>query len=859
MKLRMLAAILISGATAVLSSCTDKIDNPAPVTPEDPTAATDYSQQSSWYQIPEITKAFDTFYIPATNYILSSYEDGAPDFAAIDNDEMIAGVKDEYEGHASAFADATNVFVPLYRQSGLKHEEDCWKQTGDMLTALTGTPYTDITAALDYYFAHYNEGRPFVIAGHSQGSAMTKLVLMNYFKAHPDYYKRMVAAYVIGYAVTKEDLKANPHLKFATGESDAGVIVSWNTEGAGNANAKNMVWMPGSISINPLNWKLDDTYAPASENLGSWMQNMETLKREITDVGADAQVNVERGVVVTNAKSDYNPFTNVFGPESFHNNDYGFFYNNIKDNVEKRIASYLIQNREITDGNYDKSLAVKCINGTFVGQKTDNVISYLGIPFVGQQPVGNLRWKAPVEYTPNDGVFEAYNYGKTPVQAAGDPAALYVQGEDCLYLNVWKTDEATTAKKPVMVWIYGGGFETGGTIDPQYDCYNLLRENPDIIVVTVAYRLAAYGFMHLSHLPDGKDYPDAQNLGIMDQMMGLKWVHENIEAFGGDPDNVTIFGESAGASSCSLLALIDEAHKYFKRAIIQSGSPIMTRSTEEAIAVTDEIMKALDCKTVSDLQKVSPRRLADKVGELYGIYQVLGWSIWPERDGKLLPKDGWDAYENGKAKDIALLLGCNKDEFNVFSAAFGPEKWNKWAADRMAKRAKLMTAEENALVESYVNSAPGADWEKTSALFSQSYFNAPAIRLSENQTKAGGKVFTYLFTPEASTPGVKSGHAIEQSAVFNHPELSVQIAGRAFDETFCKTMRKMWIQFAKTGNPSLTAEQSPDGKAKEWPLYDLGDKQVMVLDEQNIHPAKESDVKIVDWEKTYFLTKYYCN
>ena len=106
---------------------------------------------------------------------------------------------------------------------------------------------------------------------------------------------------------------------------------------------------------------------------------------------------------------------------------------------------------------------------------------------------------------------------------------------------------------------------------------------------------------------------------------------------------------------------------------------------------------------------------------------------------------------------------------------------------------------------------------------------------------------------------MKSGHAIEQSAVFNHPELSVQIAGRAFDEIFCKTIRKMWVQFAKTGNPSLTAEQSPDGTAKEWPLYDTGDKHVMVLDEFNIHPAKESDVKIVDWDKTYFLTKLYCN
>ena len=527
--------------------------------------------------------------------------------------------------------------------------------------------------------------------------------------------------------------------------------------------------------------------------------------------------------------------------------------------VEDLMKSLYGENKKITNGNYNKSLAVKCVNGTFVGQQADNVISYKGIPFVGQQPIGALRWKAPVDVVPDNGIYEAYYYGKTPVQADGDPAALYVQGEDCLYLNVWQSAKKSAAKKPVMVWIYGGGFETGGTIDPQYDCTNFIHENPDMIVVTVAYRLAAYGFMHLSHLPDGSDYPDAQNLGILDQLMALKWVHENIAGFGGDPDNVTIFGESAGGSSCTLLPLVSGAQKYFKRVISQSGSPIMSRSTEEAIACTDMIMAELGCKTVADLQKVSSSELASTVGRLLGIYQVLGWRIWPERDGRVLPVDPWEAYANGAAKDIEYLVGCNKDEMNTFSGAFGAEKWNKWATDHMAKKAQLMTDEENALVESYLKSAPGEDWEKTSNLFSQAYFNAPAIRLSENQTSAGGKVFTYLFTPEASTPMVKSGHAIEQSAVFNHPELCVLIAGRAFDETFCKTMRKLWIQFAKTGNPSLSAAQSPDGKAKEWPQYDLGDKRVMVLDEFDIHPAKESEVKMVDWERTYFLTKYYCN
>ena len=208
--------------------------------------------------------------------------------------------------------------------------------------ALTGTPYDDITAALDYYFENYNDGRPFIIASHSQGSAINSLVLKDYFKEHPEYYERMVASYMIGFSLTKDWLEDNPHLKCATGETDAGVIVSWNTEGKQNVeeNATNVVVMPNAISINPLNWKLDDTYAPASENKGSLIIDEQAGTVSIGDIGADAQVNTDRGVVVTNAKSDPIALAEYFGPASFHNGDYTFYYNNIKDNVAKRIETY---------------------------------------------------------------------------------------------------------------------------------------------------------------------------------------------------------------------------------------------------------------------------------------------------------------------------------------------------------------------------------------------------------------------------------------------------------------------------------------------------------------------------------------
>ena len=523
---------------------------------------------------------------------------------------------------------------------------------------------------------------------------------------------------------------------------------------------------------------------------------------------------------------------------------------NLNEIKEKLKEMYGGENKPITDGNYDQSLAVKCINGTFVGRKTENITVFRGIPYVGKQPVGELRWKAPVDAVPNDGVYEAYYNAKSAYgNGQLETGSLYYLDEDCLYLNVFKSDEAAAQKKPVMVWIHGGAFEAGGTVDPMFDCVNFLKENPDVIVVTIAYRLGVMGFLPLSHLPDGKDYQDSQNLGLLDQKMALKWVHENIAGFGGDPDNVTIFGESAGAASCSMQPLVPGSQKYFKRLIAESGSVNLTRSPEEGIGCTNKLMEVLGCKTVADLLKVDGEKLLEASAVNF-VHQM------PERDGKYLPTDSFAAYANGAAKDLEILVGCNKDEMNFFVSSFGKEGWDKWIAERKQEKFAQLPAEERALVNSYMKDVKGDYFQPDSSLFSQSWFNAAIIRLSECQTMGGGKCYTYYFTPESPDPIMKCGHAIELSVVFNHPEMTAD-TGRAFDETFCKTMRKMWVQFAKTGNPSLSADISPDGKAKEWPMYDLENKQVMVLDEFDIHPAKESEVKIVDWERTYFLTKYY--
>ena len=523
--------------------------------------------------------------------------------------------------------------------------------------------------------------------------------------------------------------------------------------------------------------------------------------------------------------------------------------------AQERMSALYGENHKIIDEKYDKSLAVKCVNGTFVGKRSENILAFKGIPFVGKQPVGELRWKAPVDYVPDDGVYEAYYFGTIPRQNLDhmQVGSMYPQSEECLYLNVWKAEDNFTEKKPVIVWIHGGAFEVGSTAEPREEGTNFVKENPDVIFVSLEYRLGVLGFFHLSHLPDGKEYPDAQNLGLLDQVKALKWVHENIAFFGGDPDNVTIIGQSAGGGSVSLLPLIEGSHQYFHRVIAESGSPVFTRSTEEAIACTNEVMDAFGCKTVAELQKVELEKVIHEAGAL------LGLRVWAERDGRILPLDPYAAYANGTAKDLDFLQGCNKDELGYFMFDMGLDFYNSFAAARKEMKLDQLTEEEKALVESYCENANDVspEYSAESRLFDQIVFIAPLFRMCENQTKAGGKTYTYFFTPESSVQYIRSGHAVELSTVFNHPEETL-VTGRRFDETFGKTMRKMWVQFAKTGNPSLSAELSPDGKAHEWPLYDPENKYVMVLDEFDIHVEKEAERKILDWDRTYFLTKYYC-
>ena len=206
-------------------------------------------------------------------------------------------------------------------------------------------------------------------------------------------------------------------------------------------------------------------------------------------------------------------------------------------------------NQQIT-GQYDKSLAADCENGIFVGTKKDDVIAWKGIPFA-TQPVGDKRFKKATDPEPSDKVYEAYYFGPScmqPIDPTGERSSLYEQSEACLNLNVWKNVNGAK-EKPVLVFIHGGGWLQGGTADPLYNGQFFAQHNPDVILVTVTYRVGMMGIINLSEFPDGKEYETSINNSIFDLVQSLKWIKENIAAFGGDPNNITSAGESEGGGA----------------------------------------------------------------------------------------------------------------------------------------------------------------------------------------------------------------------------------------------------------------------------------------------------------------------
>lgn len=311
--------------------------------------APDYSENENWLAIPEkLDKKVDLIYL----YPSSCTDPDADIICNIDNPFMIEGAKRNFAQQASAFETVANIYAPYWRQvNALKLPMMSYEEVDN---AEWSEPRTDVYTALDYYFENLNEGRPYFIAGHSQGSRLAYMVLEEYMKEHPEYYENMIAAYCIGDALTKSYLNKNPHIKAAQKADDLGVVISWNTEGPANKGKNSLVVAPESIAINPLNWCVDETPASADLNLGTFVNHLMDHGMDELDIKTDAVIDVERGsVMVMNpafekcaitAIPGFEAFEPVFGPASYHGCDYSFFYLNIRENANLRVKTWFEKN-----------------------------------------------------------------------------------------------------------------------------------------------------------------------------------------------------------------------------------------------------------------------------------------------------------------------------------------------------------------------------------------------------------------------------------------------------------------------------------------------------------------------------------
>ena len=302
---------------------------------------TDYSKPEHWLSLPlSSEKMVDVFYLYPTSYQKINATD--PNICDIDNPSMLKTSKNNLAGQASAFETVANIYAPYYRQVDARYVLSLpLEEQGKFIG---GIPVSDAIAAFDYYIKHYNQGRPFILAGHSQGSNIMLYLLSDYMKKNPKVYDRMIVAYVIGYSVTKDYLAGNPHLKFSKGPDDTGVIVSYNTE-APDVTGNNPVLLPGALVINPITWTRTEDPASAAENLGSFVSDEQGNFRTIMNF-ADARVDINRGVVVCSTVDveKLSPGNPVFGRGVYHMYDFPFYYYNIRENAAKRIESFLNKN-----------------------------------------------------------------------------------------------------------------------------------------------------------------------------------------------------------------------------------------------------------------------------------------------------------------------------------------------------------------------------------------------------------------------------------------------------------------------------------------------------------------------------------
>ncbi|NEA54618.1 carboxylesterase/lipase family protein [Streptomyces sp. SID13666] len=490
---------------------------------------------------------------------------------------------------------------------------------------------------------------------------------------------------------------------------------------------------------------------------------------------------------------------------------------------------------------------VRAAAGALRGSREEGVAVFRGIPFA-EPPVGSLRFAAPRPVPGWDGVRPAVSYGPPPPQGGALGMAALARdavGDDWLTVNVWSPEPGPRAGLPVMVWIQGGAYTVGMSGLPEYDGGRLARDGA-VVVVTFNYRVGLEGFGQIEGAP--------ANRGLLDQVAALEWVRDNIRAFGGDPDRVTVFGESAGGGSVAALLAMPRAAGLFGRAVAQSV-PGTFFSPELAADIATACATELGLRpTVADLSTVAPARLSaagDAVGakmaqwvERWG--QVAHRSIpySPVVDGDTLPVTPWQALAAGAARDIELLVGHTRDEQRLLTALEG--LLGQVTPDQAAAALQIFAPDGDG-ARRYRDGFPAAGPDELYELVHSDWlFRMPTLHLAQAQTAGGGRAHVYELTWSAPGMGGAFGacHGLDVPLVFGNldrgqPALLIGESPSPEAEALSAHMRAAWTAFATHGDPG-------------WPAYDTEQRLVQLFDTSPTVTAYPEETSRLIWQDHTF-------
>lgn len=447
-------------------------------------------------------------------------------------------------------------------------------------------------------------------------------------------------------------------------------------------------------------------------------------------------------------------------------------------------------------------VVVKTVSGRVKGEVEKGVLVFRGIRYAAP-PLRSLRFRPPTSPTAWSDVRPVLDFAPAcPQLVETDPTENNnsVMSEDCLAVNVW-TPAADGKKRPVMVWIHGGGFIEGSARNTWYDGASLAGRG--VVVVTLQYRLGAWGFLELSEI-GGQEFAQSGNLGLLDQIAALKWVKENIAAFGGDPENVTLFGQSAGAGSVGMLMVAPAARGLFHKAIMESGTPKELNDKATAAEVSRTYMKIAGVTNIKDLQALTMAQMLDAERKLFDTR--FGYSAFrPVMDGTVLDELPMQAIAMGHGTSVPILIGTNLDEVRFWEALYDVPLEQK-PESLLLKQLEGVVGSKAAEVINTYREADANYGDSVIHLIGDALMRLPAIRFAEANSQRQ-PTYMYLFTYHSTSDYKNYGscHGMELPFVFGTiDDLDVIVfTGRSTQrEAVMSQVQQAWVNFARTGDPS---------------------------------------------------------